>query len=88
LLASTIWLVVERNVTPMTKEDYQERIPHACRFQTADEHMDYMCLCWSITKPNGIKKRGVEGPQYCHDCPESVRAERWDKVWYRKTFKK
>ena len=72
----------------MTKEDYQDRIPRACRYQTAQEHYDILGTCWSIMRPGGIKKRAVEGPQYCHDCDESVRADRWDKVWERKTFKK
>lgn len=67
----------------MTKEEYQSKIPIFCRFQTAQEHADCLMLCWSIS--NGLMKyRGVEGPQPCHNCDESIRAKRWERVWYKR----
>jgi len=67
----------------MRKEEYQSKIPIFCKFQTAKEHTNILMLCWSIS--NGrMKYRGVEGPQYCHNCDASIRAKRWEKVWYKR----
>ena len=71
----------------MNKQDYQNAIPHACKLKTVQEHMDALGLCWSITYGYVQKaNRGVESPQFCHDCEMSVRAKRWDRIWYKKVF--
>lgn len=73
----------------MNKIEYQNAIPHFCKLRTVQEHIDVLGLCWSIT--NGFIQKAnqsVEGPQYCQECEMSIRADRWNKAWYKKVFKK
>lgn len=33
---------------PVTSEEYQAAIPKHCFFQTADEHVEQLMLCWGL----------------------------------------
>lgn len=72
----------------MNNQEYQQAIPHFCRHHTTQQHVDHLLGCWSITSGFVQKSfsRGSEGPAFCHDCDESIRAKRWVKVWYKKFF--
>jgi len=68
----------------MNAEEYQALIPHFCKARTVQEHHDYLLWCWSITAGfvGQSRGRGDEGPAFCHECSESIRAKRWDKKWF------
>lgn len=71
----------------MTEEEYkkwyQSKIPIFCPFRSAQEHVDKLLLCWTIS--HGLmRNRAVEGPQMCHTCELAVTAKRWKRVWYRR----
>jgi len=67
----------------MTESEYQSQIPIFCRLQTAQDHVDRLMLCWSISY-GLMRDRGIEGPQNCHTCDISIRAKRWDRIWYKR----
>jgi len=72
----------------MNEQEYQKAIPHFCKYRTTKAHAECLMLCWSITHELIQKaNRGIEGPQFCHNCELSIRAKRWDKAWYKKVFK-
>lgn len=73
----------------MTEEEYQALIPIFCKYPTIDLHAECLMFCWSISSGFLEKaNRGIEGPQFCHECDQSFRAKRWDRVWYNKIFGK
>jgi len=40
----------------MDEEEYQKRIPPWCYYQTIQQHMDNLMLCWSLAKKPMIEK--------------------------------
>lgn len=71
----------------MNESEYKEAIPHVCT-RDFQGHMD-MLLCWSMTsgRVQKAQSRGGEGPSFCHECDLSVRAKRWDRIWWKKVKK-
>jgi hypothetical protein len=59
----------------MDDSEYQKLIPIFCKRQSINEHRE-MLYCWSVINGYTEKARGVEGPQYCHECHLSYRAKR------------
>jgi len=72
----------------MTPEQYQSNIPIFCKCRTVEQHAEILLFCWGLEDgiKNGNLYRGVEGPQFCHDCDVAIRAKRWDRVWRKKVF--
>jgi hypothetical protein len=33
---------------PFNHEEYQKAIPKCCKYQTVEEHANYMLLCWGL----------------------------------------
>ena len=48
----------------MTEEEYQEKIPSWCHYQTVEQHVECLMLCWGIT--GGFVSLKDSG--YCESC--------------------
>lgn len=72
----------------MTEDQYQKAIPVFCKWPTVEWHAKGLLFCWSIIHGHLQKAqgRGVEGPQFCHNCDESIGAKRWHRIWFKKMF--